>query len=308
MTIETPVWLRVGTAVQLSVILSAFGILTSLPAAADSQAVERGRYLVEGVMACGNCHSPRDADGNVVAERNLSGGLTFDTPAFTVTTPNITPDPETGIGTWSDDEIKRAIVEGVRPDHGPLAGAELAAIMPVNFYKALTPSDLDAVVAYLRSVPPVRNEVPEPLYKLPVMREPYPDAERSYSEADLRDPVTRGTYLATLGHCMECHATRMKGVPDYAHGFGRGGFAFLPAMVKGYPASWQGSVAANITSHPAVGIGGWSDGEIRRAIKDGYRRDGRRLQAPMAWEWYGRISEEDVAALVAWLRTIPPLE
>jgi len=277
-------------------------------AAAETGSVERGRYLVEGVMACGNCHSPRDADGNVVAARNLSGGLAFDTPAFAVTTPNITPDPETGIGTWSDDEIKRAIVEGVRPDHGYLPGTQLAAIMPVNFYKALTPSDLDAVVAYLRSVPPVRNKVPEPVYKLPVMREPYPDAERGYTDVDLGNPVTRGAYLATLGHCMECHATRVKGVPDYSHGFGRGGFEFLPIMVKGYPASWQGSVAANITSHPAAGIGAWSDTEIRRAIKDGYKRDGRRIQAPMAWEWYGRISEEDVAALVAWLRTIPPLE
>ena len=82
----------------------------------------------------------------------LSGGLAFNTPAFVATAPNITPDRETGIGSWSDAEIKRALVEGSRPDHGRLAGVALAAIMPANFYKALLPDDLDAIIAYLRSV------------------------------------------------------------------------------------------------------------------------------------------------------------
>jgi mono/diheme cytochrome c family protein len=115
---------------------------------------ERGAYLVNTNMACGNCHTPRDADGKPRAERALSGGLAFNTPAFIATAPNITPDKETGIGSWSDAEIRRALVEGSRPDHGRLAGAPLAAIMPANFYKALLSDDLDAVIAYLRTVPP----------------------------------------------------------------------------------------------------------------------------------------------------------
>lgn len=309
MTIEIGIGRRILAVWSVCAGMALASALASVPAAAgQAEAVERGRYLVEGIMACGNCHSPRDGEGGIVAERKLSGGLSFDTPAFALTAPNITPDPETGIGTWNDDEIKRAIVEGVRPDHSYLPGTQLAAIMPVSFYKALTPDDLDAVVAYLRSVPPVRNAVPPPVYKLPVMHEPYPDAERQYTEADLQDPVTRGAYLATLGHCMECHATRIGGVPDYRHGFGRGGFHFTPALVRGYPASWEGSVARNITAHPTAGIGAWSDAEVGRAVAAGYSRDGRRLQAPMAWEWYARMTEEDVAALVAWLRTIPPLE
>src|SRR5713226_304264 len=89
-------------------------------AMAESPA-ERGGYLVNTIMACGNCHSPRDADGKPIAGREFSGGLIFNTPGFVATAPNITPDAETGIGSWSDAEIRRALVDGIRPDHGRLS-------------------------------------------------------------------------------------------------------------------------------------------------------------------------------------------
>ena len=81
----------------------------------------RGSYLVNTIMACGNCHSPRDAQGKLTADNALSGGLKFITPAFVATAPNITPDPETGLGAWTDEDIKHALIEGLRPDHGQLA-------------------------------------------------------------------------------------------------------------------------------------------------------------------------------------------
>ena len=128
------------------------GLLSAALGSAMAQTPgERGAYLVNTIMACGNCHSPRDADGKTIAGREFSGGLTFNTPAFIATAPNITPDAETGIGGWSDAEVRRALVEGMRPDHSRLSGVPLAAIMPANFYKALLPDDLDAVVAYLRA-------------------------------------------------------------------------------------------------------------------------------------------------------------
>src|ERR1700710_3045835 len=108
---------------------------------------ERGGYLVNTIMACGNCHTPRDAEGKPIADEAFSGGLTFTTPAFIATAPNITSDLGTGIGSWSDAEIRRALVEGMRPDHGRLSGVPLAAIMPANFYKALLPDDLAAIIA-----------------------------------------------------------------------------------------------------------------------------------------------------------------
>lgn len=74
--------------------------------------IEHGSYLVNTIMACGNCHSPRDAQGKLIPDKALSGGLKFTPPVFVATASNITPDPETGIGTWTDDEIKRALTEG----------------------------------------------------------------------------------------------------------------------------------------------------------------------------------------------------
>ena len=99
-------------------------LLAAVHGAKAETLTARGDYLVNTIMACGNCHSPRDAEGRMIPDKAFSGGLTFDTPAFVATAPNITPDAETGIGRWSDAEIRRALIDGVRPDHGHLAGVE----------------------------------------------------------------------------------------------------------------------------------------------------------------------------------------
>ena len=267
---------------------------------------KRGEYLVTTIMACGNCHTPRDADGKPIAERALSGGLTFRTPVFVATASNITPDRDTGIGSWSDAEIKRALVEGMRPDHGRLAGVALAAIMPANFYRALLPEDLDAVVAYLRTIKPIHNEVTDPQYKAPVRRDAYPDAEAGFSKAMFADPARRGAYLVTIGHCMECHSAWSRGVSDFKGGLGRGGRAFPPP--EGSPDGTPASVAANITSDPAAGIGAWSEQEIGRAITQGIARDGRTLKPPMAYHYYAGLKATDLADIIAYLRTVPALQ
>jgi mono/diheme cytochrome c family protein len=289
------------------VIICGVLLLASFDGAIAQSPAERGGYLVNTIMACGSCHTPRDASGKAIAEKALSGNsLTFTTPVFIATAPNITPDIETGIGSWSDAEIKRALVEGIRPDHGHLAGVPLAAIMPANFYKALLPDDLDAIVAYLRTVKPLRSEVPDPVYKAPVHRDPYPDAEAGFSQAMFTDPVRRGAYLVTIGHCMECHAARTRGVPDYKNGLGRGGRTFPPPA--GSPDGTPDSVAANITSDPTAGIGAWSDPEIGRAITDGIARDGHPLRQPMAFTYYAGLKQADLADIIAYLRTVPPLQ
>jgi mono/diheme cytochrome c family protein len=265
--------------------------------------VARGSYLVNTIMACGNCHSPRDKEGAPIADRALSGGLTISTPAFIATAPNITPDRDTGIGDWTDADIKRALLEGVRPDHGRLPGVPLAAVMPVGFYRALLPSDLDAIIAYLRTVKPVKNLVPQPSYAAAVHREPYPDAEVGFAGADFTDPVRRGAYLVTIGHCMECHSTWSAGRSDYQNGLGRGGRPFPPALIQGLGADWHGATAANITSSP-LGLGGWSDAEIASAIRHGIARDGRHLTPPMAFAFYAGLHDADVADIIAYLRML----
>ena len=279
-----------------------------LPAdAADSPTlVENGRYLVDSILACGNCHTPKSPDGSPIPEKDLSGaGLRFTTPGFDATSSNITPDTETGIGSWSDADMRRALVEGARPGHGRLAGVPLAAVMPVSFFKALLPRDLDAVVAYLKTVKPLRNAIPAPLYKMPVHHEPYPDAERGFTDAMMADPVKRGAYLVTIGHCMECHSPFAKGRPDYSR-LGAGGRKFPVSLVQGFPSGWKGSVAPNITPHPTAGIGAWTDVEIKRAITNGISRNGRKLEPPMGFAYYNRMTDSDLNAIVAYLRTLPP--
>ena len=275
-------------------------LMMSAQAACAATSVERGSYLVNTIMACGNCHTPRDVNGAFVSGKAFSGGLTITTPAFAATAPNITQDRDTGIGDWSDAEIKRALIEGVRPDHGHLGGVMLAAVMPANFYKALLPEDLDAIVAYLRTVKAVRNTVPEPEYKMPVHRQPYPDAEKGFAKSEFSDSVRHGAYLVTIGHCMECHSTWSAGVSDFKDGLGHGGRPFGPTIVKELP----NVVAPNITSDPAAGIGAWSDTEIARAIRRGIARDGHRLNPPMAFAFYAGLSDADTADIIAYLRTL----
>jgi len=278
-------------------------------AIAQASALERGRYLVTTIMACGNCHTPKDAEGRAVVGQELAGGgVGFDIPPFAGTAANITPDRETGIGSWTDNEIKRAITHGERPDRGPQSGKPLGPPMAANFFKALLPSDLDAIVAYLRSVPAVRNAVPAPTYRLPMMREAFAEADRGFTERDMQDKARRGAYLATIGHCLECHTPMDKGALQFDSALGAGGRPFLPSFVKGLPASWQGAVSRNITSHPDKGLGAWSNAEIKRAIAQGIGRDGRKLQPPMAFAWYAGIRDDDLDAIVAYLRTLPPLD
>jgi mono/diheme cytochrome c family protein len=271
-------------------------------------ALERGKYLVNTIMACGNCHTPKDANGVPITERELSGGLFFTIPPFQGSAPNITPDRETGIGDWSDDAIKRAVTHGERPANARLPGVPIA-VMAVNFFKALLPQDQTAIISYLRSVKPVRNAGPNPDYRVPVRHDPYPEADAGYTREMMRDPVMRGSYLVTLGHCMECHSPRERGVSNYSRtGLGKGGRRFSSADVQGFPASWSGATAANITSHPDKGLGKWSGEEIKRAITQGISRDGRKLQAPMDYAAYRGMTDDDMNAIVSYLRTVPPLD
>jgi mono/diheme cytochrome c family protein len=277
-------------------IIPAAFIAISAAQAQTEGSIERGRYLVEGILTCGNCHSPRGPGGVIDATRLYSGGpQTWDEPAFTVKGSNITPDVETGIGRWSVAETKRAIGEGVRPN-----GAQLAPIMPNAFYKVFTPGDLDAVVAYVRSTKPVHNQAQPPIYKTALASKVLPGADRPPSETDLRDPIKRGSYLVTIGHCMECHTPIVNGHHDFAGSLGKGDQAFR--------GPWGESVSRNITSHKEMGIGAWSDAEIKRAITQGLRQDGSRLKPPMGFDWYARMNDEDLTAIVAYLRTVPAKE
>jgi mono/diheme cytochrome c family protein len=276
--------------------LAAAFFSTTLSLASAQTLLERGDYLVNAVLACDGCHTQHGPQGLMMDKRFSGGSQIWDTTQYTVRGSNITQDRETGIGAWNADDIKRSLVEGVRPNAVPLAPQ-----MPFAFYKIMTPGDLDAVVAYVRTIAPVRHEVPAPTYKAPMQATLVPGGETPIDETALRDPVRRGFYLATIAHCMECHAKRPDGTLDFADNLGKGGYE-----MKG---PFGSVVVANITSHPTKGIGGWTDAEIKRALTHGVARDGRKFKLPMAREvYYSRMTDADLNAIVAYLRTLPAKE
>jgi mono/diheme cytochrome c family protein len=255
--------------------------------AQQSDLVKRGHYLVNTIMTCGNCHSPKGPQGDIPGKQ-FSGGLDFDEPPFKVTAPNITQDKETGIGSWTDAQIKAAMRKGVRPN-----GVQLAMVMPSDFYEIITERDLDAIVAYLRTLQPIKNKSPDPIYKMQQVHHAVPGGEKPFTEDMMKDKVKKGFYLATIGHCMECHTPFGKAGLDFAR-MGAGG--------REFPGPWGKSVSRNITPKA---LGSWTDAEIKRAITQGVSKDGSKLKPPMGYGYYANMTDADLDAVVAYLRTIP---
>jgi len=270
----------------------------SLPisAAFAETPLERGAYLVNAVMACDGCHTPRGPGGFDMSKRFSGGSQLFDEPAFTVKGSNITQDPDTGIGSWSVNDIKKLMTDGVRPN-----GVPVAPQMPYAFYKIMTPGDLDAVAIYIKSMAPVRNEVQPPVYKAALQADLIPGAEKPIGNDVPTDPVKRGFYLATLAHCMECHSRKPEGGQDYKGSWGKGGHE-----MKGPFGSIK---VSNITAHKEKGIGNLTDDQIKTALTKGIGHDGRTFKLPMARQvYFSKLTEQDLNAIVAWVRTIPAAE
>lgn len=254
--------------------------------------LERGKYLMEGVAACGNCHFARGEQGQPLPDKGLSGGMLFDTPAFKVYAANITPDRETGIGKWTDAQLALAIREGVRPGNRMIGPP-----MPIEFYRAISDDDLGAIIAYLRAQPAVRNEVPPAQYNvaLPIS---YGLAIANLKAPAIGDKVRYGEYLASIGHCMHCH-TQLddKGMTQAAK-LGAGGQVF--------EGPWGVSMSRNLTPHE-TGLKNWTDAQIAKVLHAGTGRDGQHYKPPMAFDFYKNINDADVGALIAYLRSLKAL-
>ena len=218
------------------------GSVAVISGARAETTLERGSYLVNAIMACDGCHTPRPGGGEFDMTKRFSGGSqVWDEPHFLVKGSNISSDPTNGIGVWSGTDFKRLMSEGVRP-----SGVKVAPQMPFAFYKILTPRDLDAVTAYIRLAAPQSNQVQPPVYKAAMHYEDIPGGEKPFTDEALNEPLRRGFYIATIAHCMECHARRPDGTPGYKDSWGKGGH-----IMKGP----YGEVkVSNITSHPTQGI------------------------------------------------------
>ena len=281
---------RVPRAARLVASWSALWLAAVGTATAAETLLQRGKYLMEAVAACGNCHTPQGPDGPIPGKA-LAGGLDFDEKVFKVWAANITPDRETGIGKWTDAQLITAIREGKRPD-----GRLLAPLMPFEVYRDMSDRDVAALVAYLRTVKPVKNVVPKPEmrnFKLPPS---YGPSVGKVAEVPTSDKVAYGAYIAgPLAHCTVCHSTPLpSGEPDLKNGLGAGGMKF--------PGPWGESVAANITPS---NLARYSDADIKKIITTGTRPDGSRLKPPMGVPYYAKMSDGDLSALVAYLRQLP---
>jgi mono/diheme cytochrome c family protein len=263
----------------------------------DPALIERGAYL-DLLAGCLFCHTPWSKDG-VDYARSYQGGGTVREPWGTWTQVNITGGPKTGVGDWSDAELVTALRAGVRPD-----GSRVAPIMPWSSYAALADSDAAALVEFLRSFPPTESESAH-------NRELELDWKAVPTKAGgakpPTDPVALGEYLATLMRCADCHTPRTangRGGPDPARAWQGDREFFAVPFEEG-----TGSLfSTNLTSHEATGLGGWSDAEIVTAIREGRSRDGSLIRGPMGrlTASWSRMTDEDVATVVAFLRTIPP--
>jgi mono/diheme cytochrome c family protein len=253
--------------------------------------LERGKYLMEGVVACGNCHVARGEQGQPLFDKGLSGGMVFDEAPFKAYAANITPDAETGIGKWTDAQLAKAIREGVRPDKSIIGPP-----MPIESYRHLSDTDLAAIIAYLRAQAPVRNAVPKSVYKMPLPTS-YGPPVKSVKTPPSSNQRSYGGYLVQIGHCMECH-TPMNDKGQLQHAkTGAGG--------QSYKGPWGESVSRNLTPHPS-GLKDWTDAQIIKAVREGVDRSGKPYRPPMGFGFYKNINDADMAAIVAYLRSMKP--
>lgn len=256
--------------------------------------MERGKYLVEDVMGCFYCHSERDwkSAGATPIESKKGGGAEFIGAPGKLYAPNITPDQETGIGNWSDDEVSRAIREGVSRD-----GHALFPIMPYMNYRQMSDEDVAAVVVYLRSIPAIRNSTPKSKLDFPlnllVNTMPQP-IESPVLAPDASSVIKRGEYLTAMGSCTDCHTPQEKGQPIP-------GMAFAGGFTLNEP---SGEVTApNITPDPS-GISYYDENLFVEVMRTGQVK-ARKLNPTMPWTLYRKMTDEDLKAIFAYLRTLP---
>ena len=262
--------------------------------------MERGEYLVKSVAGCLFCHS--DLDGAtrgmpIKAGRAGSGRNWAPEGLPWVTTPNLSSDPETGAGRWTDDMIARAVREGIGHD-----GRALFPIMPYGNYKKMSDEDLASVITYIRSLAPVKQAQPKTEVPFPVSRfinaVPQP-IEGTVPAPDVSTPEKRGEYLVTLASCTDCHTP----MDDRGQ--------FIPGMefAGGNPFTGEGrqeKASANIT--PAVnGIPYYSEELFLEVIRTGRVRE-REITDLMPWAHYRNMTDDDLKAIFAYLKTLKPVE
>jgi mono/diheme cytochrome c family protein len=266
--------------------------------------VERGEYLANKVAVCIDCHSKRDTArfSMPVIPGTEGGGAGFafgkaEAVPGEVTAPNITPFV---LKDWTDEEIIRAMTKGINKK-----GDTLFPIMPYHSYSKMTKDDINAVVSYIRTLKPVEATTPDRKFFIPAsMFGPLPAGSMEQNQMpDPADKVKYGQYITTVAACAECHTPLGPQGPDYTKVFA-GGFVFETLGFK--------VGVANITPDSATGIGAWTEEMFvtkfkNNASDESVNRKPGKQNSYMPWYVYGKMTDEDLKAIYAYLRTVKPI-
>lgn len=260
-----------------------------------NDAVTRGAYVFHAA-GCLSCHTDVKGGGEP-----LAGGRALATPFGIFYTPNITPDPETGIGAWREEDLRNALRYGTSPDGGPYYPS-----FPYTSYAGMTDADIADLYAYLMAQPPVRRanrehelDFPYSLrFTLTVWQWLFHEPKVFEPDAAQDEEWNRGAYLVRhLGHCGECHSPR-----------GWLGAVDPDQALAGNPQGPDGGRVPNLTPGPG-GLADWSDSDIAYALKTGMTPEGDFLSDSMGEvieHGTSRLSDSDLAAIAKYLKSLPP--
>lgn len=271
--------------------------VATAPASADD-VLRQGEYLFRAA-GCAGCHTDKENNG-----APLAGGLALHTPFGTFYTPNITPDPDTGIGRWSEADLMRALREGISPQ-----GQHYYPAFPYTSYTQLTDADARAIWTYLRSLKPVRqvnkpHELPWYLHSRATLRIWKmmffrPGAYQPQSDKSLA--WNRGAYLVNaVTHCGECHTPR-----NLLGGFKQSQY------LAGNPDGADDAKAPNITPDRKTGIGKWTENDLVYYLETGATPAGDYAGDAMAEVIDNSTSlliQEDRRAIATYLKSLPAVE
>jgi mono/diheme cytochrome c family protein len=246
----------------------------------DPARIERGKHLSAAIAKCETCHAD-----------NLAGGkMNLDLPPFRIVGPNLTRGQGGIAGQYSDADWVRAIRHGVSKDGRPLL------VMPSQVFNSLSDADLADIIAYVKSVPAVDNQLPSSELKLlgrallvggqlpPLPAEVIDHTAPPPAAVPAGVSVEYGRYLATTAACFDCHGPGLSGGP-------------IPGLPPGSPE------ARNITP---TGIGSWSEADFFRSLREGKRPDGSAIDLLMPWDATRLMTDDEIKALFMYLKTVPP--
>jgi len=272
--------------------------LTNRTFESTPQRIARGRYIATALSGCSYCHTPHDwasaGTPMVVGKEGAGEVLPYADLPGRIVAPNLTPDTETGAGRWTDDQLARAIREGIGHD-----GRPLFPIMPYQHYRNMSDEDLASIVVYLRSLPAVHNPLPSTDIIFPVkylIRSAPEPVTAPVAEVDSAEQVKYGAHLVEQAGCIDCHTPQQRGQNLAGMDFA-GGFPFTGA--------WGSVTSANITPD-ASGISYYDEALFLSVIRTGQVK-ARSLSSIMPVMIYKNLPDADIKAMFAYLRTVKPV-